>query len=78
MGKTYFAQNSLEFALKQMDNNSENNVTCIYFDEIRKECLSKWMAKNPQALVGDGIKATAKDSTTMFKNTLNSELTNIL
>jgi hypothetical protein len=56
MGKTHFAQNSLADALKSSAREKKQNVYCIHNDEIRKECLDRWIRKNPESLINQGVR----------------------
>ena len=73
MGKSHFSSAYLEKSLKSADGSAQ--YTTISYDVIRKQCLDKWMQKNPQKIVEDGLKATAKEATSKWFESLQSELT---
>ena len=78
MGKTHFAQNSLADALKSSSRDKKQNVYCIHNDEIRKECLDRWIRKNPESLINQGVKQTSEEAVILFRERVNENLLRII
>ena len=74
MGKTHFAENTLQDVFEQMNLDVTTNLHIIQNDLVRKACLDKWLKANPKKSKSDGIKATASESISMFKNQLSQTL----
>lgn len=60
MGKSFFATNQLEKALKAADD--QGHFTLISQDDIRAKCLTKWQKENRSGSTEDGLKAIAKEA----------------
>lgn len=74
MGKTHFAENTLQDVFEQLNLDASSNLHIIQNDLVRKACLDKWLKANPRKSKSEGVKATVSESINMFKNQLNETL----
>ena len=65
MGKTEFFEHSLKKAVSSLGLATEgkrSNISVIQSDELRQQCVTKWIKQNPSRSYHDALKETVKDS----------------
>ena len=74
MGKTHFAESTLQDVFEGLNLDVTKNLHVIQNDQIRKACLDKYLKANPRKTKQEGVKATATENIVMFKEKLNQTL----
>lgn len=74
MGKTHFAEGTLQSVFEGLGLDARKNLHVIQNDQIRKQCLDKYLKAHPGKSKQEGVKATAAESINLFKQRLNEKL----
>ena len=59
MGKTHFAESTLQDVFEELNLDVTKNLHIIQNDQIRQTLVEKYLKANPRKSVQEGVKATA-------------------